>query len=92
MVHGGTDHVVGAVNADNVRIGVIGIDDRILVLAISLIAQAAVCEVGMWPVNIVIVSIPVHTGLTAGFFQAAEGRHNAAILQQLVNVNEAGST
>ena len=44
--------------------------------------------VSVGPVHLIIVGIPVHTGLAAGFLQSAKGGHHGAVLQQLVDINQ----
>ena len=90
VVHGGADHVVGVAHADDIGVGEVGKNDGVLVLAVALVAVDHVLEVGVCPVHLIVISIPIHAGFAAGFLIAVESGHHRAVGQQLVDVDETG--
>ena len=85
-MHGGRYHVISVVDTDDIGVGEVGKDYRILVLAVTLVANVEVLEVGMWPVLRIVVGIPVHASFAASLWIAAKCGFDSA-LQHFVKVD-----
>ena len=88
MVHGCRYHVIGIAHAYDIGVGEVGEDDGILV-APALVADRDVLEVGVGPVLVVVVGIPVHAGLAARLLQTVEGWHDLVFVDERVDINQA---
>ena len=66
VVHRRGYHIIGVAHADDVGVGEVGPHDGVLVV-VAHVADGHALEVGLRVVHLVVVGIPVHAGLTAGF-------------------------
>ena len=89
VVHGGGNHVISIVNTNHIRVGEVGINHRILVFTHSIITKRHVGKIGMWPIHLVILGIPIHASLSTSLFQTSESRNHLVFLKQRIDVKQA---
>ena len=88
VVHRGRYHVVGVAHTDDIRIGEVG-THHCIGIAGALIGSNFILEVGMRPVHLVIVGIPVHARLAAGLLQSVEGWNHLSFVDECIDVDQA---
>ena len=88
VVHRRRHHIIGIAHADDVGIGEVGTHNSIGIAAVAQVGGDHILEVGMRPVHLIVVGIPVHARLAAGFLISAEGRHHLSFLDKRVDIEQ----
>ena len=87
-MHRGRHHIISIPYTDDVGIREVGIDNGVPVLAVSLVADIDILEVGVRPVSCIVVGIPVHTSLGTCLRITAKGGNDLVLFQQGINLEE----